>query len=153
MGNKYQLGCAPCALLMNFLYLYKRRSFMDNHPNCNLWFNVAQIDDVISQAQTTRQVLGSQRAFFGDVQGKVKHLSDRFPIIRGVLGTLIMKQFLHHSAFLIWFTINLVTEMRLISYRLLQVRSNGGDRETLLFYQQSLLPVRCFLSSIGFQNN
>jgi hypothetical protein len=101
MGNKYQLGCAPCALLMNFLYLYKRRSFMDNHPNCNLWFNVAQIDDVISQAQTTRQVLGSQRAFFGDVQGKVKHLSDRFPIIRGVLGTLIIKQFLHHSAFLI----------------------------------------------------
>lgn len=40
-----------------------------------------QIDDVISQAQTTRAVLGSQRAFFGDVQGKVKVLSDKFPII------------------------------------------------------------------------
>ena len=45
-----------------------------------------QIDDVISQAQTTRHVLSSQKAFFGDVQGKVKHLSDKFPIIRGVLG-------------------------------------------------------------------
>ncbi|XP_062173415.1 Golgi SNAP receptor complex member 1-2 [Alnus glutinosa] len=50
--------------------------------------SIAHIDDVISQAQTTRQVLGSQRAFFGDVQGKVKHLSDRFPIIRGVLGSI-----------------------------------------------------------------
>lgn len=47
-----------------------------------------QIDDVIGQAQTTRQVLGSQKAMFGDVQGKVKNLSDKFPIIRGLLGTL-----------------------------------------------------------------
>jgi Golgi SNAP receptor complex protein 1 len=47
-----------------------------------------QIDDVINQAQTTRAVLGSQRTFFGDVQGKVKLLSDKFPIIRGLLGTL-----------------------------------------------------------------
>lgn len=47
-----------------------------------------QIDDVINQAQTTRAVLGSQRTFFGDVQGKVKVLSDKFPIIRGLLGTL-----------------------------------------------------------------
>lgn len=49
-------------------------------------FALVQIDDVISQAQTTRTVLGSQRALFGDVQGKVKVLSDKFPIIRGVLG-------------------------------------------------------------------
>ncbi|KAJ6400389.1 GOS-28 SNARE- RELATED [Salix koriyanagi] len=46
------------------------------------------IDDVINQAQTTRAVLGSQRAFFGDVQGKVKLLGDKFPIIRGLLGSI-----------------------------------------------------------------
>ncbi|KAL3604001.1 hypothetical protein D5086_004860 [Populus alba] len=48
--------------------------------------SIAHIDDVINQAQTTRAVLGSQRTLFGDVQGKVKLLSDKFPIIRGLLG-------------------------------------------------------------------
>lgn len=55
----------------------------------DLWFNFPaffQIDDVISQAQATRSVLGSQRALFGDVQGKVKLLGDKFPIIRSLLG-------------------------------------------------------------------
>ncbi|KAB5569061.1 hypothetical protein DKX38_002854 [Salix brachista] len=47
-----------------------------------------KIDDVINQAQTTRAVLGSQRTIFGDVQGKVKLLSDKFPIIRGLLGSI-----------------------------------------------------------------
>ncbi|XP_075510883.1 Golgi SNAP receptor complex member 1-2-like isoform X5 [Primulina tabacum] len=47
-----------------------------------------QIDDVISQAQATRTALGSQRTLFGDVQGKVKLLGDKFPIIRGLLGNL-----------------------------------------------------------------
>ena len=46
------------------------------------------MDEVISQAQTTRAVLGNQRALFGDVQGKVKVLSDKFPVIRGLLGNL-----------------------------------------------------------------
>ncbi|EEF50342.1 golgi snare 12 protein, putative [Ricinus communis] len=50
--------------------------------------SIAHIDDVINQAQSTRAVLGSQRVLFGDVQGKVKLLSDKFPIIRGLLGTL-----------------------------------------------------------------
>ncbi|KAL0007832.1 hypothetical protein SO802_009334 [Lithocarpus litseifolius] len=50
--------------------------------------SIAHIDDVIGQAQTTRQVLGSQKAMFGDVQGKVKNLSDKFPIIRGLLGSI-----------------------------------------------------------------
>lgn len=50
-------------------------------------FAFMQIDDVISQAQATRTVLGSQRSLFGDVQGKVKFLSDKFPVIRGLLGT------------------------------------------------------------------
>ncbi|CAK9140586.1 unnamed protein product, partial [Ilex paraguariensis] len=52
-------------------------------------FTFMQIDDVISQAQTTRATLGSQRALFGDVQGKVKQLGDKFPIIRGLIGTIL----------------------------------------------------------------
>ena len=45
-----------------------------------------QIDEVIGQAQATRSVLGTQRAIFGDVQGKVKQLGEKFPVIRGLLG-------------------------------------------------------------------
>jgi len=47
---------------------------------------IPQIDEVIGQAQATRSVLGSQRALFGDVGGKVKLLSEKFPVIRGLLG-------------------------------------------------------------------
>ncbi|XP_075510881.1 Golgi SNAP receptor complex member 1-2-like isoform X3 [Primulina tabacum] len=50
--------------------------------------SISHIDDVISQAQATRTALGSQRTLFGDVQGKVKLLGDKFPIIRGLLGNL-----------------------------------------------------------------
>ncbi|KAL6128967.1 hypothetical protein ACLB2K_072320 [Fragaria x ananassa] len=50
--------------------------------------SVSHIDEVISQAQTTRAVLGSQKAMLGDVQGKVKNLSDKFPVIRGLLGSI-----------------------------------------------------------------
>lgn len=68
---------------------FVNESFIDlHHPHFNAGFTVVQIDDVIGQAQTTRQVLGSQKAMFGDVQGKVKNLSDKFPIIRGLLGKL-----------------------------------------------------------------
>ncbi|XP_058104580.1 Golgi SNAP receptor complex member 1-2 [Magnolia sinica] len=54
--------------------------------------SINQIDDVISQAQTTRFVLGSQRTLLGDVQGKVKQLSDKFPVIRGLLGAIKRKR-------------------------------------------------------------
>lgn len=50
--------------------------------------SISHMDDVISQAQTTRSVLGSQKDFFGGVQGKVKLLSDKFPVIRGLLGSI-----------------------------------------------------------------
>ncbi|RVW41058.1 Golgi SNAP receptor complex member 1-2 [Vitis vinifera] len=50
--------------------------------------SISHIDDVISQAQTTRAALNSQRTLFGDFQGKVKLLSDKFPIIRGLLGSI-----------------------------------------------------------------
>ncbi|KAK2978811.1 hypothetical protein RJ640_006773, partial [Escallonia rubra] len=54
--------------------------------------NVAHMDEVIIQAQTTRAALGSQRAMFGDVQGKVKQLSDKFPIVRGLIGSIRRKR-------------------------------------------------------------
>ncbi|KAE8665782.1 Golgi SNAP receptor complex member 1-2 [Hibiscus syriacus] len=54
--------------------------------------SIAHIDDVINQVHTTRAVLGSQRALFGDVQGKVKVLSDKFPVIRGLLGSIRRKR-------------------------------------------------------------
>lgn len=62
------------------------------------------MDDAISQAQTTRAALGSQRALFGDVQGKVKQLSDKFPVIRGLIGKLLLlfplvQQFLPQLAY------------------------------------------------------
>ncbi|GAB2272005.1 Golgi SNAP receptor complex member 1-2 [Dionaea muscipula] len=50
--------------------------------------SITHIDDVINQAQTTRAALGSQRALFGDIGGKVKILSEKFPIIRGLLGSI-----------------------------------------------------------------
>ncbi|XP_073273993.1 Golgi SNAP receptor complex member 1-2-like [Primulina huaijiensis] len=54
--------------------------------------SVSHIDDVISQAQATRTVLGSQRTLFSDVQGKVKLLSDKYPVIRGLIGSIRRKK-------------------------------------------------------------
>ncbi|MED6122651.1 Golgi SNAP receptor complex member 1-2 [Stylosanthes scabra] len=54
--------------------------------------SISHIDDVISQAQATRAVLGSQRALFGDVQGKVKLLGDKFPVIRTLLVSIRRKR-------------------------------------------------------------
>lgn len=54
--------------------------------------SISHIDEVISQAQATRSVLGSQRALFGDVGGKVKVLSEKFPVIRGLLGSIRRKR-------------------------------------------------------------
>ncbi|KAF7825353.1 Golgi SNAP receptor complex member 1-2 [Senna tora] len=50
--------------------------------------SISHIDDVISQAQATRAVLGSQRSLFSDVQGKVKVLGEKFPLIRSLLGSI-----------------------------------------------------------------
>ncbi|KAL6498778.1 Golgi SNAP receptor complex member 1-2 [Orobanche gracilis] len=54
--------------------------------------SISHIDDVISQAQATRAVLGSQRTLFGDVQGKVKLLGDKFPVISGLIGSIRRKR-------------------------------------------------------------
>jgi len=50
--------------------------------------SINQIDEVIGQAQSTRVALSNQRTLFGDVQGKVKQLGEKFPIIRGLLGNI-----------------------------------------------------------------
>lgn len=54
--------------------------------------NISQIDEVIGQAQATRSVLSSQRTLVAEIQGKVKQLSDRFPVIRGLLGAIKRKR-------------------------------------------------------------
>ncbi|KAK3155912.1 hypothetical protein QOZ80_2AG0100330 [Eleusine coracana subsp. coracana] len=54
--------------------------------------SINQIDEVIGQAQSTRVALANQRALFGDVQGKVKQLGEKFPVIRGLLGAIKRKK-------------------------------------------------------------
>lgn len=54
--------------------------------------SVNQIDEVIGQAQSTRAALSNQRALFGDVQGKVKQLGEKFPVVRGLLGAIKRKK-------------------------------------------------------------
>ncbi|CAD6252028.1 unnamed protein product [Miscanthus lutarioriparius] len=54
--------------------------------------SINQIDEVIGQAQSTRVALSNQRALFGDIQGKVKQLGEKFPIIRGLLGAIKRKK-------------------------------------------------------------
>lgn len=54
--------------------------------------SISHIDDVINQAQATRAVLSSQRTLFGDAQGKVKQLADKFPVIRGLIGSIRRKR-------------------------------------------------------------
>ena len=49
-----------------------------------------QIEEVIAQAQSTKGALLNQRSMFIEIRGKVKHLSDRFPVIRSVLGKILM---------------------------------------------------------------
>ncbi|KAL9261817.1 Golgi SNAP receptor complex member 1-2-like protein [Drosera capensis] len=55
--------------------------------------SISHIDDVINQAQTTRVALGSQRALFGDIGGKVKILGEKFPIIHGLLGSVTISTY------------------------------------------------------------
>ncbi|MCO5549166.1 hypothetical protein L7F22_002633 [Adiantum nelumboides] len=54
--------------------------------------NVNQLDDVISQAHTTKGALSSQRDVFINIEGKAKHLGDQFPVIRGILGAIKRKK-------------------------------------------------------------
>ncbi|CAN6466374.1 unnamed protein product [Victoria cruziana] len=54
--------------------------------------SIVQIDDVTNQAETIKGVLAAQRSTFAEIQGKVKHLGDRFPVIRGLLGAIKRKR-------------------------------------------------------------
>jgi hypothetical protein len=66
-----------------------------------------QVDEVINQAQATKGALAAQRSAFMEIQGKLKQLADRFPVVRGLLGKLFGKNW--HMLFLccnptkIWF--------------------------------------------------
>ncbi|KAG6505959.1 hypothetical protein ZIOFF_031272 [Zingiber officinale] len=48
--------------------------------------SISQIDEVTSQAEEMKGILLAQRSTFSGIQGKVKQLSDRFPMIRNILG-------------------------------------------------------------------
>eukprot|EP00850_Spirogloea_muscicola_P022278 SM000285S10807 [mRNA] locus=s285:26082:27440:- [translate_table: standard] len=50
--------------------------------------NIAQIDEVISQAEATKGALAAQKTLFLDVQSRLKVLGDRFPVVRNVLGAI-----------------------------------------------------------------
>ncbi|KAH7289797.1 hypothetical protein KP509_30G019100 [Ceratopteris richardii] len=54
--------------------------------------NINQLDNVISQAHATKGALSAQRDVFIDIEGKVKHLGDQFPVIRGILGAIKRKK-------------------------------------------------------------
>ncbi|XP_024523007.1 Golgi SNAP receptor complex member 1-2 isoform X3 [Selaginella moellendorffii] len=54
--------------------------------------SISQIDDVIGQAQATKAALSFQRSTFLEIQGKMKQLSDRFPIVRSLLGAIKRKR-------------------------------------------------------------
>ncbi|XP_077246280.1 Golgi SNAP receptor complex member 1-2-like isoform X2 [Tasmannia lanceolata] len=50
--------------------------------------SISQIDDVTGQAEAVKGVLAAQRNAFVNIQGKMKQLSDRFPVIHGLLGAI-----------------------------------------------------------------
>ncbi|GJP44845.1 hypothetical protein CLOM_g4253 [Closterium sp. NIES-68] len=54
--------------------------------------NIAQMDDLISHAASTKAALASQRSLFSSIQSRVKLLSDRFPLLRNVLGAIRRKK-------------------------------------------------------------
>ncbi|KAJ4759510.1 Golgi SNAP receptor complex member 1 [Rhynchospora pubera] len=54
--------------------------------------SLTQIDEVIDQAEGTRSALTVQRSAFGEIQGKLKHLNDKFPAIRATLGAIKRKK-------------------------------------------------------------
>ncbi|CAI5529988.1 unnamed protein product [Closterium sp. Naga37s-1] len=51
-------------------------------------FRTLQMDELISHAASTKAALAPQRSLFASIQGRIKLLSDRFPLLRSVLGTL-----------------------------------------------------------------
>jgi Golgi SNAP receptor complex protein 1 len=57
--------------------------------------NILQVDEVINQAQATKGALAAQRSAFMEIQGKLKQLADRFPVVRGLLGKLFGKKLAH----------------------------------------------------------
>lgn len=46
----------------------------------------ASADEVLAQAQATKTALSAQRGLFVEIGAKMKHLGDRFPVIRTTLS-------------------------------------------------------------------
>ncbi|CAM6016762.1 unnamed protein product [Sphagnum balticum] len=54
--------------------------------------SIVQVDEVISQAQATKGALAAQHSAFMQIQGKLRHLGDHFPVIRSLLGAIKWKR-------------------------------------------------------------
>ncbi|CAM6039359.1 unnamed protein product [Sphagnum compactum] len=54
--------------------------------------SIFQVDEVISEAQATKGALAAQHSAFMEIQGKLKQLGDRFPVIRSLLGSIKRKR-------------------------------------------------------------
>ncbi|GAQ88665.1 SNARE protein [Klebsormidium nitens] len=52
----------------------------------------ASADEVLAQAQATRSALTAQRGLFVEIGAKLKHLGDRFPVIRSTLTAIRRKR-------------------------------------------------------------
>lgn len=58
----------------------------------NIHGNIHQMDELINHAQNTKGVLAAQRSIFVDMQGRLKQLGDKFPIVRNLLGSIRRKK-------------------------------------------------------------
>ncbi|MQM17317.1 hypothetical protein Taro_050286, partial [Colocasia esculenta] len=74
---------------------YKASGSLQSVPNllrerAAIHGSIVQIDEVTNRAEEVKGALAAQRNAFSDIQGKVKQLGDRFPVIRGLLGILYL---------------------------------------------------------------
>ncbi|KAJ3680096.1 hypothetical protein LUZ60_016374 [Juncus effusus] len=76
---------------------YKGSSGVQLEPNllrerAAIHGSVTHIDEVTGKAEILRGVLTDQRSAFGEIQGKMKHISDKFPVIRVTIGAIKRKK-------------------------------------------------------------
>ena len=45
-----------------------------------------QLDDLISHAEETKGAFAAQRSMFGDIQGRLKTMGAKMPVVRQLLG-------------------------------------------------------------------
>ncbi|CAA6673666.1 unnamed protein product [Spirodela intermedia] len=76
---------------------YKASGNLQSVPNslrerAAIHASIGQIDEVTSQAESVKGSLAAQRNAFTEIQGKVKQLGDKFPVIRNLLGAIKRKR-------------------------------------------------------------